>query len=132
MLVNEWATKLWPLLNVTKKTRYDYSRLYERQCRVTGLKDRSHLIASHIKPWGKSDDKEKIDGQNGLLLSPHIDWLFNYGFISFSDDGVILISSKLNKETLDLWSIDMSKNVGGFLPGQASYLKYHRENIFKA
>ena len=106
-------------------------KMYERQCRVTGLKDRSHLIASHIKPWGKSDDKEKIDGQNGLLLSPHIDWLFNYGFISFSDDGVILISSKLNKETLDLWSIDMSKNVGGFLPGQASYLKYHRENIFK-
>jgi integrase len=30
VIVDEWANKLWPLLNVTKKTRYDYSRLYER------------------------------------------------------------------------------------------------------
>lgn len=30
MLVDDWANQLWPLLNVTKKTRYDYSRLYER------------------------------------------------------------------------------------------------------
>ena len=30
MIVDDWANKLWPLLNVTKKTRYDYSRLYER------------------------------------------------------------------------------------------------------
>lgn len=30
MLADDWANKLWPLLNVTKKTRYDYSRLYER------------------------------------------------------------------------------------------------------
>lgn len=46
-------------------------RMFEKQCRVTGLSDQDHLIASHIKPWRDSDNREKIDGHNGLLLSPY-------------------------------------------------------------
>ena len=44
--------------------------LFERACRITGLRQRAHLRASHIKPWRNSTDVEKLDGQNGLLLSP--------------------------------------------------------------
>ncbi|MGB9332880.1 MAG: HNH endonuclease signature motif containing protein, partial [Steroidobacteraceae bacterium] len=51
----------------------------EKACRVTGVLDRRHLRASHIKPWKVSDDREKIDGFNGLLLSPHIAHLFDRG-----------------------------------------------------
>jgi hypothetical protein len=105
-------------------------KMYESSCRVTGLKDRSHLTASHIKPWGKSSDQEKIDGNNGLLLSPHVDRLFNYGYISFQNNGDILVSSKLRKEVLDAWSI-IPKNVGKFRLEQFAYLEYHRKNIFK-
>lgn len=106
-------------------------KMYEKQCRVTGLKDKTHLTASHIKPWRKSDNREKIDGNNGLLLSPHVDRLFDHGFISFSDSGDLLISSKLNREVLKFWNIDPKVNVGVFRPEQCVYLKYHRENLFK-
>jgi putative restriction endonuclease len=106
-------------------------KLYEKQCRVTGLKDKTHLTASHIKPWRKSDNREKIDGNNGLLLSPHIDRLFDHGFISFSDQGEILVSPKLNQDVLRFWNIDPDLNVGAFRPEQCVYLKYHRDNLFK-
>ena len=58
-------------------------RLNENKCRVTGITDQRLLIASHIKPWAVSSDKEKLDGCNGLLLSPR---LFERGLISFGND----------------------------------------------
>ena len=106
-------------------------RLNETQCRVTGLSDPLLLIASHIKPWAKSSDKEKLDGCNGLLLSPHIDKLFDKGWISFGDDGTILVSSDLNQTVLEKWFIDKNKTVGRFTAEQKQYLEYHRSNIFK-
>jgi len=106
-------------------------RLNETQCRVTGLSDPFLLIASHIKPWAKCSDKEKLDGCNGLLLSPHIDKLFDKGWISFGDDGTILISSDLNQSVLEKWFIDKNKTVGRFTSEQKQYLEYHRSNIFK-
>ena len=106
-------------------------KMYEKQCRVTGLRDKTHLTASHIKPWRKSDNREKIDGNNGLLLSPHVDRLFDHGFISFSDTGEMLISSKLNRDVLKYWAIDPAINVGAFRPEQSVYLDYHREYLFK-
>jgi predicted restriction endonuclease len=65
-------------------------RLNESKCRFTGVTDPRLLIASHIKPWAISNDREKLDGCNGLLFSPHIDRLFDRGFISFKDDGTVL------------------------------------------
>jgi len=56
---------------------------FESACRVTGLRQTAHLVASHIKPWRKCTDDEKIDGENGFLLAHHIDHLFDRGFISF-------------------------------------------------
>jgi predicted restriction endonuclease len=89
------------------------------------------LIASHIKPWADSSDKEKLDGCNGLILSPHVDRLFDKGLISFENDGSILVSPKLDQAVLADWSIDKTKNVGGFKPEQCVYLEYHRSNRFK-
>ena len=106
-------------------------KLYENKCRVTGLKDKTHLTASHIKPWRKSSDKEKIDGNNGLLLSPHIDRLFDKGFITFTNEGDLLISSLLNLDVLKFWNIDTQMNVGVFRYEQFEYLEYHRNEIFK-
>ena len=61
--------------------------LLEEGCRVTGVRRPQHLVASHIKPWRDSTDAEKLDGHNGLLLSPHVDHLFDRAYISFSDSG---------------------------------------------
>jgi len=103
----------------------------EQGCRVTGLSDVKYLIASHIKPWAKSNDFERLDGNNGLLLSPHIDKLFDSGYISFEDNGDMITSPKLNLNTLDLWMIDKNNNVGSFNNKQQYYLQYHRDNVLK-
>jgi hypothetical protein len=105
---------------------------FENACRVTGLRNTTHLVASHIKPWRKCTDSEKIDGENGLLLAHHIDHLFDRGFISFSDSGEILISPYLDKDVLKAWGINHSKSVGSFTPKQAVYLEFHRNKVFRS
>ena len=106
-------------------------RLIEDHCRVTGVSEIKHLRASHIKPWSKSDDLEKLNGHNGLLLSPHVDHLFDQGFISFKQQGELVVSKKLNVSVLDDWEIDIPANVGAFSNLQEEFLIYHREKIFK-
>lgn len=103
----------------------------EHQCRVTGLDDSRHLIASHIKPWKSSDDFERTDGHNGLLLAPHIDHLFDKGFISFRDSGQMLVSPKTNPRIFDKWNLPQSINVGSFSMDQKIYLQYHNDVVFK-
>jgi hypothetical protein len=102
----------------------------ETACRLTGLLDRRHLRACHIKPWSVSDDQEKIDGCNGLLLSPHIAHLFARGYISFSDQGDLLASRHLNPAILASWNLRMPLKVGAFQPRQRLYLDYHRREVF--
>ena len=106
-------------------------RLNESQCRITGVSNPNFLIASHIKPWSVSNDKEKLDGNNGLLLSPHVDSLFDKGWISFQDNGDILVSTLLDKDIFKKWSLDRVSNVGRFSLKQSIYLDYHRTNRFK-
>ncbi len=106
-------------------------RLNEKRCRVTGVTDPIHLVASHIKPWSKSDDSEKLNGCNGLLLAPHIDHLFDKGLISFSDGGELLVCPKVPKDILDAWGIAESQNVGSFNVQQKLFLAYHRDSVFK-
>lgn len=104
----------------------------EKSCRVTGTSRRQHLIAGHIKPWSISTNAERLDGENGFLFSPHIDHLFDRGYISFSDDGKILISKEFDTEVLRQWGLSTDKHIGAFTNKQKTYLAYHRENVFKA
>lgn len=106
-------------------------RLVEAKCRVTGITNIHHLRASHIKPWKDSDDQEKLSGSNGLLLAPHVDHLFDRGFISFADDGQLLVSKYLDAEVLSAWGMALVQNVGEFTDKQKFFLKFHRENVFE-
>lgn len=106
-------------------------RLNERFCRVTGVTDRKHLRASHIKPWSQSTDEEKLNGCNGLLLAPHIDHLFDEGWISFANNGDVLISAQLNPDILPIWGVPIMKNVGTFSAQQVVFLEFHRNNVFR-
>jgi hypothetical protein len=102
----------------------------EKQCRITGLKNTNLLIASHIKPWNKCNDKERLDGYNGLLLSPHIDRLFDRGHLSFAGNGDMLLSDQA-KEALQCWGIS-PKNVGNFHPNQKKFLAWHNLHVYKS
>ena len=103
----------------------------EPKCRVTGVSNPNYLRASHIKPWRKSNDTEKIDGDNGLMLAPHVDFLFDRGFISFEDDGTLIVSELIEDGALESWGIPSEMNVGSFTPEQSIFLKFHRENELK-
>ena len=105
--------------------------LIEKSCRVTGLRDLKHLRASHIKPWRVSDDTEKLDGYNGLLLSPHVDHLFDRGWVLFENDGHLVPSPKLNPSVLQSWRIEPDRTGHPFVPQQIEYLEFHRESIFQ-
>lgn len=106
-------------------------RLYESECRVTHVRSIKHLRASHIKPWKDSSDLEKIDGANGLLLAPHVDHLFDRGFISFSGEGALLVSPKLDLGVLEKWAISLPKTVGSFKPKQREFLEYHQDVVLQ-
>lgn len=104
-------------------------RLIENACRVTKVTNPKHLIASHIKPWSKSDDMEKLSGFNGLLLAPHIDHLFDKGFISFKENGNLIISTHLDTVVIDQWKIEKNINVGSFRKEQQQFLEFHRDVV---
>jgi len=104
----------------------------EKHCRLTGVKDGNHLVASHIKPWKDSDNRERLSGQNGLMLTPTPDHLFDKGYISFGDDGRLLYASRVNREALAKMKIpEEGFNVGSFTNEQIAFLQYHRGYIFK-
>ena len=105
--------------------------LREEFCRVTGVNEPRHLKASHIKPWRDATDAERLDGANGLLLSPHIDHLFDEGYITFSGAQQLVIVPEVRDKLLDAWGIDAAVRVGDFSREQHAYLDYHRVNVFK-
>lgn len=100
--------------------------LLDQTCRVTGVSDKRLLIASHIKAWKDSSNAERISGYNGVLLSPHVDALFDDHLITFEDDGRMYVHLSLPDDVLDRWSIDRSKCVAAFRPEQAQFLEHHR------
>lgn len=104
----------------------------EHGCRLTGVTERRHLRASHIKPWSDSNDTERLDGSNGLLLSPHIDHLFDQGLLSFRRDGGVLRSPRLSEETVSKWKLTLNVNVGPFTRRQENFLEYHRDVVFSS
>jgi len=103
----------------------------EKGCRLTGTTDKRFLIASHIKPWAASDNVERLDGHNGLLLAPHVDRLFDGGWISFGDDGELLFASSEINSLFSLWGVSREPEERCFSDKQRFYLTYHRARVFK-
>jgi len=103
----------------------------ERACRITGVTKEAHLRASHCKPWRDSSNEERLDGENGLLLTPTMDHLFDQGFIGFEGNGDLIISPVAHLESLTRMGLSPSekRNVGTFSSGQRSYLEYHRDEV---
>ena len=103
----------------------------ETKCRITGVENPVHLIASHCKPWRDATNEERLDGENGLLLTPSIDHLFDRGFIGFENDGKLIISPVAHRPSLQRMGIDTAKtvNVGGFTSGQKQFLDFHRNAV---
>jgi putative restriction endonuclease len=111
----------------------DNVRAVERACRITHVERMEHLIAGHVQPWRDSSNEQRLDGENGLLLTPTVDHLFDKGFISFKDSGQLIVSPVADQSSLKRMGIDTERrvNVGTFSQGQRRYLEFHRENVLR-
>lgn len=99
-------------------------------CSLTACDLTELLIASHIKPWKYSNNNERLDTNNGLLLSPTYDKLFDKGYISFYDDGSLIISPLISDLHIKQLGIDINKRLSKKLnEKQCSYLDFHRRHF---
>lgn len=105
---------------------------WDGRCAVTSCGLTDVLIASHAKPWRKCQThSESVSQYNGFLLTPNLDRLFDYGFISFDDDGKIMISEDVDEREYESLGIRRDMRLGKIEEGHRAYLAYHRENIFR-
>lgn len=129
-----------PEISTTEKEQSTLSRIgqgifrsklmeYWGGCALTRSPLMPVLRASHIKPWRVSSDLERLDPFNGLLLTPNADALFDGGYISFDEDGTLLVSASADKSAV-------YELIGGthqkiaISDGHQQYMAYHRESVF--
>lgn len=130
-------------LNETERTAIVKSRVgqglfrkkllekYNSTCIITGVSVKRLLIASHIKPWAVSDNEERLSDENGLLLSPTYDKLFDYGLITFTNLGKIILSSQLSVEDRTKLHLSTDREYELKMTSKMKeHLDYHRDIIF--
>jgi hypothetical protein len=107
--------------------RKDLLDYWQGACAVTRLPLPDILKASHIKPWRVSSNAERLDPFNGLLLLPQYDELFDAGWISFRDDGTMLVSRVLAKTSLPLLGVQAGARLARVDLRHRPFLEYHRK-----
>lgn len=104
---------------------------YNGSCIMSGISSKKLLIASHIRPWAASNNAERLSEENGLLLAPTYDKLFDYGLITFTNEGNIIISSQLPREDMDkLNLVPRTQYDLKITQKMRNHLEYHRDIIF--
>jgi hypothetical protein len=105
-----------------------------KKCPITQINEKKLLIASHIKPWMHSDNDERLNPNNGFLLSPLYDKLFDkgIGLITFTPEKEILISKRLSSENRARLSVNNMDYIADLpINGREEFLEYHRKYIFQ-
>ncbi|SMN11913.1 putative type II restriction endonuclease [uncultured Candidatus Thioglobus sp.] len=102
-------------------------------CPITQIDNSRLLIAGHIKPWSHSNNSEKLNPKNGILLSPLFDKLFDMrvGLITFTADKRIRLSKKLEKNANRLGIVDGQIINNLKIDGREEFLQYHEKFIFQ-
>ena len=100
---------------------------WEYQCAVTKFNKLEILIASHIVPWSKATDTERLDVHNGILLSPTYDALFDRNLISFDDQGKVLLSESIESSAYNKIGVTGQEKIQNLSQYNLIYLDRHRE-----
>jgi len=99
------------------------------KCCLCEVSKKDLLTASHIKPWSNCKPEEKLDVDNGFLLCPNHDKLFDKGWISFTEEGIILISNEISE--MDRIYLNIKEDLKiNLTEKNKEYLKYHRNILF--
>lgn len=113
------------------KYRQQLLEKYVGRCVITGISQSKLLVASHIKPWSVCSDVERVDVENGLLLSANMDRLFDSGLLTFGQEGRMFISNFVSEENRS--KLHISKDTVIDLHGSSrlfQYMEYHRDVLF--
>lgn len=113
--------------------RAGQEKMWGGKCPLTGVSVPALLRASHAKPWKDCTDEERVDPYNGFLLEARMDALFDQGYISFADDGTLIVSPRLTAaDRLALGLQAVAQRLLLIAPGHLPYLRWHREQVFLA
>jgi hypothetical protein len=104
-------------------------RRWQFKCAINGTTIKEILIASHIVPWREANNKERLDVDNGILLSPTYDALFDKYLISFNNEGNILLSKSMAINEFHKLGITGTEKINNLSPGNKKYLQRHREKL---
>jgi hypothetical protein len=102
---------------------------WKNQCAISGCTITSILIASHIIPWREADNFQRVDIDNGILLAPNYDALFDKHLISFNEIGDIIISNTISKKDLKSLGITGTEKIKNLSEGNIKYLKVHSSRL---
>ena len=94
-------------------------------------KYRYGLVCGLLVNSSQNSNEQCIDPENGLLLKPDNDFLFDQGYISFNDDGSIIISKMLSTQNIQEFHLSKEIRIKQVTPKMKEYLNYHREKVFK-
>jgi hypothetical protein len=110
--------------------RKDLLHEFKESCIVS--KAELFLVASHIKPWRYSDNKERLNSKNGLLLSRHLDAFFDAGCVTFDKNGVLIKSNNISDIECERYGIKkfINEKIYDFCEMRQNYLEYHRDCVF--
>ncbi|MBF6607883.1 MAG: HNH endonuclease [Flavobacterium sp.] len=102
---------------------------WEYKCAVTGFDHLQVLVASHIIPWAESDDNQRIDVNNGILLSPTYDALFDRNLITFENSGKIILSDAVEMEAFNKIGVSGHESIKNLSEYNHTYLDSHRNRF---
>ena len=100
---------------------------WEYKCAVTNFNKLDVLIASHIVPWSKATDHERLDVNNGLLLSPTYDALFDKHLITFDNKGKIQLSDKIENSAYQKIGVTGKEQITDLSMYNVQYLDRHNQ-----
>lgn len=139
-----FQTKTQKLPQTTEAERWTVQRIgqdlfrgalmdhWQFRCALTGLDVPELLRASHIKPWADcASDEERLDVCNGFLFAPHIDALFDRGYLTVEDDGRVILWDGLSQTARERLGLGGELRIEGITSGHQKYLPWHRERVFK-
>lgn len=111
--------------------RANVLKIWGSRCCVTGTSIRDAIRASHIKPWRDCNNQERLDPKNGLPLVATLDALFDAGLITFSGDGELLISKKIDEKQKEILGLKGKRLIRKPDTESIQYLLYHHKMIFE-
>lgn len=111
--------------------RRGVDKLWNNCCALTGVEDRAYLRESHLKPWRKSNNVERLDACNGLLLETLLDIALDQGHIAFENDGTLIVCPRAEW----LFMVEQRSRplrLAPLEPRQVPFLEWHRRHVFGA